>query len=67
MICRGNRTEWSTIQGAIGRKISNQPSALREADSLPEIREKMAAKPAHYTQQWRQNSIRNVWENIVFR
>ena len=33
---------------------------------LPEIRDKLAAKPAHYTQQWRQNSIRNVWENRVF-
>ena len=27
MISNGNRTEWSTIQGVIGRVISNQPSA----------------------------------------
>ena len=25
-ISNGNRTEWSTIQGVIGRVISNQPS-----------------------------------------
>ena len=27
-----NWTEWSTIQGVIGRVISNRPSAKREAD-----------------------------------
>ena len=27
MTSNGNRTEWSTIQGVIGRVISNQPSA----------------------------------------
>ena len=27
VICNGNRTEWSTIQGVIGRVISNRPSA----------------------------------------
>ena len=32
MISNGNRTEWSTIQGVIGRVISNWPSAQREAD-----------------------------------
>ena len=26
-ISNGNRTEWSTIQGVIGRVISNRPSA----------------------------------------
>ena len=31
-ISNGNRTEWSTIQGVIGRVISNRPSAKREAD-----------------------------------
>ena len=31
-ISNGNRTEWSTIQGVIGRVISNRPSAQREAD-----------------------------------
>ena len=28
----GNWTEWSTIQGVIGRVISNRPSAQREDD-----------------------------------
>ena len=32
-ISNGNRTEWSTIQGIIGRVISNQPSVQLEADS----------------------------------
>ena len=27
IISNGNRTEWSTIQGVIGRLISNRPSA----------------------------------------
>ena len=27
VISNGNRTEWSTIQGVIGRVILNQPSA----------------------------------------
>ena len=27
IICKGKRTEWSTIQGVIGRIISNRPSA----------------------------------------
>ena len=27
LISNGNRTEWSTIQGEIGRVISNQPCA----------------------------------------
>ena len=27
VVCNGNRTEWSTIQGVIGRVISNQLSA----------------------------------------
>ena len=27
VISNGNRTEWSTIQGVIGRVISNWPSA----------------------------------------
>ena len=27
VISNGNRTEWSTIQGVIGRVISNQPGA----------------------------------------
>ena len=43
MISNSNWTEWSTIQGAIGRVISNRPSAKREADlkllarMLPEL------------------------------
>ena len=32
LICNSNWTEWSTIQGVIGRVISNRPSAKREAD-----------------------------------
>ena len=32
LISNSNWTEWSTIQGVIGRVISNQPSAKREAD-----------------------------------
>ena len=31
-ISNSNWTEWSTIQGVIGRVISNRPSAKREAD-----------------------------------
>ena len=31
-VSNGNRTEWSTIQGVIGRVISNQPRATRSAD-----------------------------------
>ena len=27
IISNGNRTEWNTIQGVIGRVISNRPSA----------------------------------------
>ena len=32
MIGNSNWTEWSTIQGVIGRVISNRPSAKREAN-----------------------------------
>ena len=32
MISNSNWAEWSTIQGVIGRVISNRPSAKREAD-----------------------------------
>ena len=32
IISNSNWTEWSTIQGVIGRVISNRPSAKREAD-----------------------------------
>ena len=32
VISNSNWTEWSTIQGAIGRVISNRPNAKREAD-----------------------------------
>ena len=32
LISNSNWTEWSTIQGVIGRVISNRPSAKREAD-----------------------------------
>ena len=32
MISNSIWTEWSTIQGVIGRVISNRPSAKREAD-----------------------------------
>ena len=31
-ISNSNWTEWSTIQGVIGRVISNQPSVKRKAD-----------------------------------
>ena len=31
-ICNCNRTEWSKIQGVIGRVISKQTNAKREAD-----------------------------------
>ena len=46
MISNSNWTEWSTIQGVIGRVISNRPSAKREADLklrarlLPELYDK---------------------------
>ena len=32
IISNSNWTEWNTIQGVIGRVISNRPSAKREAD-----------------------------------
>ena len=32
IISNGNTTEWSTIQGVIGRVISNLTNAQREAD-----------------------------------
>ena len=32
IISNGNRTEWSTIQGVIGRVISNHPRATRSTD-----------------------------------
>ena len=38
LISNSNWTEWSTIQGVIGRVISNRPSAKREADLKLRIR-----------------------------
>ena len=32
IICNGNRTDWSTIQGVIGQVISNQSSVYHSAD-----------------------------------
>ena len=37
-ISNGNRTEWGTIQGVIGRLISNQPRATRLADLILQAR-----------------------------
>ena len=41
-ISNSNWTEWSTIQGVIGRVISNQPDLKLRARLLPELYDTMS-------------------------
>ena len=62
-----HRYKGNYVRKIIAFQVFGLSLCFSSLKTLPEIRDKMAAKPGHYTQQWCQNSIRNVWENIVFR